>query len=73
MRRRGKAWVRKPASFKEARAFDEEYYLSMTPAERLETMQFLREMHAKFHHGAEYEKNRKGLRRVVAFAEQARR
>ncbi len=58
----GKIWVKKSGSFKEAEEFDTEYYLSMTPGERIETMQFLREVYHKLKgHG----KGRKGLRRVI--------
>jgi hypothetical protein len=56
-----KLWVKKFKSFKSAHQFDIDYYLSMSPSERLETMQFLREMAAKIKNG----KNRKGLRRVI--------
>jgi hypothetical protein len=42
-----KIWVNKPYSFKEAQEFDDSYYLSMTPTERLETVQFLREEYGK--------------------------
>jgi hypothetical protein len=35
-----KIWVNKSNSFKEAQEFDDSYYLSMTPTERLETVQF---------------------------------
>ncbi|MDP3112536.1 MAG: hypothetical protein Q8M71_10590, partial [Thermodesulfovibrionales bacterium] len=60
-----KIWVKKSSSFKAARRFDIEYYLSMSPAERLETMQFLREIAFKFKSGLRYEKDRKGLRRII--------
>lgn len=58
-------WIRKSDSFKAARQFDIDYYLSMSPSERLETMQVLREMVFKFKQGMKYEKDRKGLRRVI--------
>jgi hypothetical protein len=40
-------WVRRATSFEEAAAFDREYYASMTPEERLDTMQRLREAYFK--------------------------
>jgi len=60
-----KIWVKKSSSFKAARRFDMEYYLSMSPAERLETMQFLREIAFKFKSGLRYEKGRR-LQRVIS-------
>lgn len=60
-----KIWIKKSNSFKAARRFDMEYYLSMSPDERLETMQFLRETAFKLKSGLGYEKDRKGLRRVI--------
>jgi hypothetical protein len=56
-----KIWVRKFESFKSARKFDIDYYLSMSSSERLESMQYLREIALKLKDG----KGRKGLRRVV--------
>jgi hypothetical protein len=59
-------WFNKSNSFKEAQEFDDAYYLSMTPAERLETVQFLREEHEKLNK----DKNHEGgirLRRVLKF------
>lgn len=40
-------WVNESNSFKEAQEFDDSYYLSLTPTERLETVQFLRERYWK--------------------------
>lgn len=40
-------WVRRATSFEEAAAFDREYYAAMTPEERLDTMQRLREAYFK--------------------------
>jgi len=37
-------WVKKSNSFKSASQLDTNYYLSMSPSKRLETMQFLREI-----------------------------
>ncbi|MFH1593374.1 MAG: hypothetical protein ABID09_01590 [Candidatus Omnitrophota bacterium] len=58
-----KIWVNKAKSFKEAERFDNSYYLSMSRTERLETMQFLREIYYKIK-GLKNE-GRKGLRRVI--------
>ncbi|MBI3600893.1 MAG: hypothetical protein HY097_09690 [Nitrospinae bacterium] len=56
-----KLWLKKLKSFKLAHQFDIDYYLSMSPSERLETMQLLREIVSKFKNG----KGRKGLRRAI--------
>jgi hypothetical protein len=55
-----KIWVNKVDTFEEAKRFDENYYLSMTSKERLDTMQFLREIYFKMKN-----EGRKGLRRVI--------
>jgi hypothetical protein len=60
-----KIWMRVAHSFKEANNFDREYYLSMSPSERLADMQFLRESYLKFKKGAKYGKGRTRLRRVI--------
>ncbi len=54
-------WVKKSNSFKSASQLDTNYYLSMSPSKRLETMQFLREIALKLKN----EKNRERLRRVI--------
>lgn len=43
-----KVWVHVSHSFKEAEEFDREYYFKMSPQERLNIMQQLREMYYKF-------------------------
>lgn len=60
-----KVWIKKTKSFKAAAQFDIDYYLSMSPSERLDTMQLLREMVSKIKKGLKYERGRKGLRRVI--------
>jgi len=65
-----KIWVHKSNSFKEAQEFDDSYYLSMTPTERLETVQFLREEYWKLKKENIYE-GRKRLRRVFKLIKQA--
>ncbi len=57
-------WVNKVDTFEAAQRFDELYYLSMSRIERLETMQFLREIYFKIKDGKKNE-SRKRLRRAV--------
>lgn len=56
-------WIKKPKSFKSAQQSDIDYYLSMSPSERLGTVQYLRETLYKLKKN--YGKNRKGLRRII--------
>lgn len=60
-----KIWIRKFNSFEEAEEFDTEYYRAMTKMERLETMQYLREIFYKFKAPFKKYESRKGLRRVI--------
>jgi hypothetical protein len=60
-----KIWVKKTTSFKSSREIDLDYYLSMSPSKRLETVQFLREIIFRFKRGLSLEKSRKGLRRTI--------
>lgn len=62
------AWAKKFNSFKAAEEADNSYYAKMSPAEKWDTMQFLRETYYKFK-GARYEKG-KGLRRVLKIIKQ---
>jgi len=55
-----KIWAKKTNSFKAAFKLDEDYYLRLSGKERLEVMQFLREIRHKIK-GARYRK----LQRVV--------
>lgn len=64
-------WVKKPKSFKEAHHIDIDYHLSMSPSERLDTVQFLREIFHKFKPGDKNEKIRKRLRRILKIVQQA--
>ena len=64
-----KIWVNKTYSFKDAERFDENYYLNMTSAERLDIMQFLRESYYKINKRLKDE-SRKGLRRVIKIIKQ---
>ena len=58
-----KIWMKKANSFKEAAEFDSAYYAKMSKAERIDTMQFLREIYLKFK--APRNENGKRLRRVI--------
>lgn len=60
-----KVWVKKFKTFSEAEEFDRNYYRKMTPTERLETIQFLREIYF----GGKYV-GRKRLRRFVKVIQQ---
>lgn len=64
-----KIWINKSDSFEKAQEFDDDYYLSMSREDRLDTMQFLREINFKMHRGLENE-SRKGLRRVIKITKQ---
>lgn len=63
-----KIWIKVFNNFKQAEKSDEDYYAKMTPVERLETMQFLRELAYKFK-GEEHE-GRTRLRRVIKIIQQ---
>ena len=63
-----KIWVNKVDSFDAAQEFDDDYYLSMNSKERLETVQFLREIYFKMKKGLDNE-DRKRLRRVIKIIE----
>ena len=67
---RKKIWIRKFHSYSKAGRHDDAYYLSLSPAERLETVQFLREEYVKFQKGTHHESG-KGLRRVFKLIEPA--
>ena len=64
-----KVWVNKADSFEEAEKFDESYYRTMSPEERLETVQFLREIYTKIKRGRTGE-GRKRLRRTIKIIQQ---
>jgi len=63
-----KIWLEKFKSFKKAEEFNRDYYAKMSPIEKWDTMQFLRETYLNFK-GCKYEK-RKGLRRVFKIIKQ---
>ncbi len=59
-------WIHKANSFREADEFERDYYRAMSAEERLETMQFLREIYHKIEGTAKSgNESRKGLRRVI--------
>ena len=57
-------WIQKMASHKEAEAFDARYYFNMSRIERLETLQFLREIYDKMRKDRRNACS-KGLRRSI--------
>ncbi len=59
-----KVWVNRVNSFKEAEKFDLAYYFRMSPSQRLETVQLLREGYSKIKRQTNNE-GRKRLRRVI--------
>lgn len=63
-------WVKKASSYSEARFLDDSYYLSLTPKERLETIQFLREEYRKLEKSGSHEGGKR-LRRVLKLIKQA--
>jgi hypothetical protein len=65
-----KIWVKKSRTFSEAQDQDLQYYMNMTPRERIETVQFLREQYFKIN-GSIPDESRKGLRRTVRVVQQA--
>lgn len=58
-------WVHRATSFKDANAFDIRYYLAMSRRQRLETVQFLRELAFTLRHDRLHGRGRKRLRRVI--------
>ena len=64
-----KVWVNRAHSFEEAAKFDESYYKSMSPQERLDTVQFLREIFPKIKKDLKGE-DRKRFRRIVRIIKQ---
>lgn len=59
-----KIWIKRFHSFKEAQDFDTRYYHAMSVKERLEVVQFLREIYYKIK-GRHKNESGKGLRRVI--------
>ena len=63
-----KIWINKPRSFKEAEEFEFRYYREMSPSQRLDTMQYLRELDLKIK--GENDARSKRLRRVITVVQQ---
>lgn len=63
-------WVNKAESFDAAERFNRKYYKSRSAAERIETVQFLRETYFKSS-GIILGENGKRLRRVLSAVKQA--
>jgi hypothetical protein len=64
-----KIWIKKFKSFAEAAKSDLGYYLKMSPAERLDAVQLLREEYFKINGKIKNEAG-KGLRRVIKIIQQ---
>jgi hypothetical protein len=62
-------WINKTKSFEDAQEFDTAYYLKLTSAERVETVQVLREAHSKSN-GLFRRESGKRLRRVLRVIKQ---
>ncbi len=63
-------WINKATSFDEAQKFETAYYLNLSGAERVETVQILREAHFNSN-GLFRRENGKRLRRVLRVIKQA--
>jgi hypothetical protein len=63
-------WVNRAESFDAARRFEKKYYQNLSAADRLETVQCLREMYFKSS-GIVLDENGKRLRRVLSTVKQA--
>jgi hypothetical protein len=59
-----KIWINKARSFREAQDFDDNYYLAMSETQRLETVQFLREIYSRLKGNLKYAR-RGRLRRFI--------
>ena len=65
-----KIWINKAGSFEKAHNFDATYYSSLSNAERIETVQILREEYFKSN-GLKFREDRKRLRRIFRVIKQA--
>ena len=63
-------WLHKSASFNAAEEFEEDYYKKMSPLEKIETVQLLREEYFKMKKGIKNDR-RKRLRRSIKIIQQA--
>lgn len=58
-----KIWIHKASSFADMNKFEKNYYLNMPAKERLDMMQYLRELHFKWK--GRPSESRKRLQRVI--------
>jgi len=65
-----KTWIKKFKTFKSSEESDKQYYLKMSPSQRLDILQFLRESYAKIKKGKKNESSQR-LRRVIKIFQQA--
>jgi hypothetical protein len=65
-----KIWVNRAKSFQAAQDFDHDYYLRLSSAERVESVQILREEYINSH-GLKLGEDGKRLRRVFRIIKQA--
>ena len=66
-----KIWINRAKNYKEASEFDSEYYSNMSANERLEIVQYLRNIYKNFETGGLHGKNRKRLQRTIKIIKQA--
>jgi len=63
-------WVHKATSFRDAEEFDRHYYRAMSAKERVETVQYLRELYLRLpSRHRKHAPNGKGLRRVLTIVQ----
>jgi hypothetical protein len=66
---RKKVWAHVADSYEAAQKFDDNYYLSMSNEERVETVQILRERYLKMKKGSSHEGGKR-LRRIIRIIKQ---
>ena len=63
-----KIWIHRARSFKEAEEFDHSYYRAMSWQEKLDTVQFLREIYYKIKRNLSREKKKILAKRIKLFS-----
>ena len=63
-----KIWIHRARSFKEAEEFDHSYYRAMSWQEKLDTVQFLRELYYKIKRNLSREKKKILAKRIKLFS-----
>ena len=63
-----KIWIHRARSFKEAEEFDHSYYRAMSWQEKLDTVQFLRELYYKIKMNLSREKKKILAKRIKLFS-----